>query len=121
MFVLVDRESCRAVIRNIPSSTVVKDITIKARNSAGLVGQVAKAEIDGVMEFSTKAASRHRQLQQQLKMAIDLEEKEPGRKHIDTVFLQVSLLVQLSRPFHCKSVGLSAENRNRRIHSDCSC
>lgn len=73
---------------------MVRDIVLKARNTAGLVGQVAKAEVEGATEFSTKAASRHRQLQQQLRMAIDLADKEPMRRHIDTVFLQVERCVE---------------------------
>lgn len=74
---------------------MVKDITIKARNAAGLFGQSSRAEIDGITEFSTKAASRHRQLKQQLQMALAIAENEPHTKYIDTMFLQVDAVLMV--------------------------
>lgn len=78
---------CSAIIRNLPSASTVKEITIKARNSLGLLGQLTMAEVGGVNEYMTRPSSRHQQLKAQLRMAIQQTEDEPLKRYVDTMFL----------------------------------
>jgi hypothetical protein len=67
----------------------VKSIVIKARNTTGLLGQTSLAEVNGVSDFMTRACSRHLQLKTELRNMVDLAEREPNRKHVDTMILAV--------------------------------